>query len=1070
MRVQAIQADTIDAAAERILDELKESSNGGTRSIGGGGREHVIYFDGWGGLGASAVLRAVAQRLAPGASEAAPPGLRFDQIIHIDCSTWQCRRALQRAIADQLSLPAGVMRMFDRQDEEDDFHGIAQGSRTEIPQVLEAMYQLIQKLNHRFLVIFHNGSSQEIDLSIFGFPLFGYSTNKVLWTFQGRFRLKPREKVDNAMKSTGKTDVFLSASRHEKDAWELWSVLVHQEAAEVAGMISTGGSSINQPSQVAECFLYMLKLCCIGYNFNVDYDMATHCCNYWVCDAIIQHTGTDDDHASRQAVDALQLAMPFDADYYNHEHPYPLALYHLVMCGDSRTSVPYWHLHIPSIAIPNADMFQNFDKLSVLKLSGRTFSLSSPPFLYCHSLKFLWLDHCQDKDDIKPEGSGTKEEDIRRCFQRLWVLDMRYTCCDRILSARMLDFMTQLRELNVMGAQDWDIGQLQGRLPNIRKLRVTKSTISCSGDFSENDLFLGMTKMELLDFSGNRTAVQGVTTNLTEMSTISNNCLETVMIVDGCIGIQKLSFRGCAKIKTLLLSGLFKDLCILDLSGTTVKMLDLSAMTIHNLDEIFLDDCRKLCAILWPPHDKRKSYPKKLHIDTTASLLVPKDEKLSSASLSTAHGGRVPSEFDWCISVRDARLLGSIAILNAFGSGLNEYAVHLEISSPAVSFGSAKGNEAAASSSSIKQQHVLLNMDQPKHNPVYYTDAEVALLKDHLLLEANQECGEASTLTWIWPCPRIPSYDYDNLNCYMHVQDLQMSSTSKQLQLQDGEEGAGNSVSIPDSICDHAHILHVHDSLSINRIPSVEPTLGSRWYYLRWCRVERCPQMESVFTAPQIRWPERIFYCLKTFWASELPRARYIWNWNTPTVFHIVSDQPPVFHFEVRSFDDLRWLHLDLCPRVIHVLPLTLSMLCEYSHEYSLRKLETLEMVWCGDLREVFPLYAKGDYNESTVATVCFRNLRRIHLHELPMLQGICGTWRISAPKLETVKIRGCWSLKRLPAISRYARKRSVICDCEKEWWDQLEWDMNADHHPSLYKPIHSRYYKKTSLRGTVLR
>ncbi|RLM85888.1 hypothetical protein C2845_PM04G04390 [Panicum miliaceum] len=95
------------------------------------------------------------------------------------------------------------------------------------------------------------------------------------------------------------------------------------------------------------------------------------------------------------------------------------------------------------------------------------------------------------------------EEDVRRCFQGLWVLDVRYTNCDRILSAQTLDLMTQLRELVVMGAENWDMGQLHGRLlPNIRKLRKTNSAVTCS-TCSENDLFSGMNKMELLDFSGN---------------------------------------------------------------------------------------------------------------------------------------------------------------------------------------------------------------------------------------------------------------------------------------------------------------------------------------------------------------------------------------------------------------------------------------------------------------------------------------------------------------------------------------------------------------------------------------
>jgi len=53
----------------------------------------------------------------------------------------------------------------------------------------------------------------------------------------------------------------------------------------------------------------------------------------------------------------------------------------------------------------------------------------------------------------------------------------------------------------------------------------------------------------------------------------------------------------------------------------------------------------------------------------------------------------------------------------------------------------------------------------------------------------------------------------------------------------------------------------------------------------------------------------------------------------------------------------------------------------------SLGQLETLEIMWCGDLREVFPLYttvAKNEQQEqeSATTTVRFKLLKRIHLHE----------------------------------------------------------------------------------------
>jgi hypothetical protein len=108
--MQVFKADTIDEAAEQILKVLKEHRNT-TRIIST--RSNVIYFDGWDGLGASAVLRAVAGRLtttSPAGQTAPPPaGLEFDQVIHIDCSMWESRRALQRAVTEQLKLPDEVM-------------------------------------------------------------------------------------------------------------------------------------------------------------------------------------------------------------------------------------------------------------------------------------------------------------------------------------------------------------------------------------------------------------------------------------------------------------------------------------------------------------------------------------------------------------------------------------------------------------------------------------------------------------------------------------------------------------------------------------------------------------------------------------------------------------------------------------------------------------------------------------------------------------------------------------------------------------------------------------------------
>ncbi|KAK3136637.1 hypothetical protein QOZ80_5BG0439840 [Eleusine coracana subsp. coracana] len=674
------------------------------------------------------------------------------------------------------------MEMFDKQDEDDDYHGLDQGSRLGI-QVQRAMHRRIQDLNCRFLVIFHNGSNEEIDLASFGFPLSEYLDNKVLWTFQGRFRLYPKIKIREALRkstATNNTDVFISASKpDERDPQEFWPVLVCQEAAEVAqqSMMTSiiRGIGIDQ---LAETFiLHMLKLCCIGQHFMMDYDLATHAGNYWICDGILHQLQLGDDDELWQAADAFKREMILDVDYYKYNHQYfPSYLLRYANSKPHWTSRPYEFLPIPAGAIPNADMFQDFDNLNVLKLSHRTFNFSSPPFADCHNLKFLWLENCRDdhkemNNVVRPPGAA-----LQRCLGRLLVLHMLDTCCDQILSAQIMGLMTQLRELNVIGAQDWDLGHLRGQLPSIRKLRVTKSRIKCSSSSSSenDDLFSGMEKVELLDFSGN---------NISKgMKSITIGALETVIIDDGCVGLEQISFRGCAKLKNVLLRGLFKELKRIDISGMAVKTLDLSTVIAKELDELTALECNELCTILWPPKENMK----------------------------------------------------------------------------------------------------------------------------------------------------------------------------------------------------------------------------------------------------------------------ELLSKMFLW---------------------------LEFVHVDLCPRLTHVLPLSSKLILRGYGYDTLLSLVTIEMAWCGDLKEVFAVddidNQKG-WKQKATGVVKFPGLKHIHLHELPMMHGICGHWRIYAPDLQSIKIRGCWSLTRLPFVwGERSHDKKVECNCEKEWWDRLKWD--AKHDSSLYKPTHPRYYKKTMLKGSVL-
>lgn len=241
MRTEVIKADTINGAVEGILSELNRS------------RENIIYFDGWDGLGASAVLQAVAQRLKL-KEPTRPPGLEFEHVIHIDCSKWESTRAVQREIAEQLKLPSRVMEMFDKQDEEDDFNGVTdRSSRMEIAEVTAEIQRRIE--GHRFLLVLHNGSSEEIDITDLGLSVYGYLRSKMLWTFQGRFRINSKIRDEVVKRNT--TDVLLSASRSKRDLQELWSYLLREEATQV---VCKHGID---PAIAAKCFLYIFTLNCI---------------------------------------------------------------------------------------------------------------------------------------------------------------------------------------------------------------------------------------------------------------------------------------------------------------------------------------------------------------------------------------------------------------------------------------------------------------------------------------------------------------------------------------------------------------------------------------------------------------------------------------------------------------------------------------------------------------------------------------------------------------------------------------------------------------------------------------
>jgi hypothetical protein len=89
------------------------------------------------------------------------------------------------------------------------------------------------------------------------------------------------------------------------------------------------------------------------------------------------------------------------------------------------------------------------------------------PFLGCQTIKFLGLEDCKDNKT----GKGNN-------LQSLWVLDIRNTEWDDILTEEKLDIMDNLMELNIEAFRCWQYMNqlLQNRLPRLERLRIIKPT------------------------------------------------------------------------------------------------------------------------------------------------------------------------------------------------------------------------------------------------------------------------------------------------------------------------------------------------------------------------------------------------------------------------------------------------------------------------------------------------------------------------------------------------------------------------------------------------------------------
>ncbi|KAF6998163.1 hypothetical protein CFC21_014307 [Triticum aestivum] len=1008
---ERIDADTIDEAVSNVIPYLEDTSNT---------THKAIYFDGAGGLAASAVLRAIAQD--------PPPSLlkKFDRIIHVDCSRWKSRRALQRTIAQELKLPQRVMDIFDRQDEEDDFRGVVESSRAEIAVIAREIHNALRE--HISLVVFHNGSNNMVGLTDSGIPQAPIFDVKVLWTFRGRLRLNQgiSEKVDPS-------HLFL----YDEYSTHGWNYLLQLEAREIAGYTDNLGETVE------ECYLYLLSLNYQGGNI-MDYNWATHSSNYWVCDGIIQ--GGQGDEAWKVAA-ALHQHIDME-DYSSNALPsfgdeLKTPPKRWILAKDSSVVQPgSTSVFLAAVArgpdpplrtLPN-DMFHQSDKLRVLKLCHCTFSFSAPPFCCCHNLRFLGLDGC--KDQRAEEEDEKQDRPAMEFFENLWVLDICHTDWELDLATYITEKMAaNIREVHIKKGRIWCHSFAWRQLHNLQKLLVIEPTRPWQT--GGKDEFTDTVKMEFLNLSGNRTLQ--VLPNLSKATSLKT------LVLDACVGLEhlgpealppllesfsldvggvedhskeaqisRISMAGCARLSNFKLGGSLPNLEELDLSGTGVKTLDLTTQVVQVpcLQRVMLLGCEQLRAVLWP--EKEMSQLCFLCIDTRGGEEV----------------GRIPPDFEkfkkgHCqayvamVDIKFIQILTQTTYINTFWNmGTNKFSLNLCISASGqwcnkgkMGSGNCGNILGPALPKSLIPNHCydVFSMDNITIDHDYNSAAKFQPLARHV------EIGEG-------------------------ISNTSMESTQ------------GNKAII--FVMDKAESLHVHDNYSINTIiPECVMTIEDKklgWSRLQQCRVERCPKLDTVFAT---NYDIFCFEELQNFWAADLLMASCVWSRG-----NIVSAK------DTRSFVNLQSIHLYSCPRLKSVLPLSWAAPGSY-----FPNLETLHIVSCGDLDKVFPVepeFLTTISNDDRKGVLEFPELKHIYLHELYKLQHICEA-KMYAPKLETMRVRGCWGLRRIPAVGQDIRP---IVDCEKDWWEKLEWDgPEASHDPSLYDPRHSSYYKKPLPRFSVL-
>ncbi|CAL5010143.1 unnamed protein product [Urochloa decumbens] len=519
---------------------------------------------------------------------------------------------------------------FDKQDYEDDFNGIDQGSRGEIGGIATVIARYLAQ--YRFLVVFHNGSDDMVDLTSCGIPPPELFHCMVLWCFSGRLRFIDTKSLQAKHSSV----CFIETSSVDMEG----TAQLAEEAREIAFYTDKLGLGVT-PEIVKECYIYLLSLKCQSRNM-IDYKWTTHAASYWVCDGIIQggqnnrawelahalqqHITLEDDSSSNMAtyfgLNELRISTKQwicnTCSYLEEVPPGTTSLFF-----EPKDPEWWWGLWVrPIVPSLSSVMFHQAGQLRVLKLWCCSFSFSSPPFHCCRNLRFLGLVSCEDEQKLGEEETSTLAVEI---FQRLWVLDVcrtNWQLSFPVETEEKEQVAADIREVHIDKGRIWRSNLAWKRLPNLHRLRVVEPT--SSWETGRKDEFMDMVKLEFLDLSGNIT--------MKVLPSLSGAACLTTLVLDGCVRLEhvgpqglppllesfcfdagsegdhenkarisRISLAGCSRLTNFRLCGSLPNLEELDLSQTAVKMLDLrKVVQLGNLERLLLMGCEQLRSFSWP--------------------------------------------------------------------------------------------------------------------------------------------------------------------------------------------------------------------------------------------------------------------------------------------------------------------------------------------------------------------------------------------------------------------------------------------------------------------------------------